>query len=249
MLFRSLGRTGNFDGTEIVDIILEQPVTAKFIARKLFAFFVADKAPADLVEELGNVFRSGKYELKPFLRTLFKSEVFYSATSWRTQIKSPAQLVIGSARLLGVETNTRALAVAMRALGQDLLFPPNVKGWDGGETWINTNSLMMRYNLARYFLTGDLPGNPREMSPGPQRRALHQMLAAAPSNKLDEICPQSIAVDPERVVDVLAARLLQAPVEPKVRVWLSDQARAVMSKERPAVVAHLIMSMPDYQLC
>jgi uncharacterized protein (DUF1800 family) len=244
-----LGRSGNFDGTDIVDIILEQPRTAEFIAAKLFAFFVHENPAPTLVTQLGNALRGEKYELRPFLRMLFRSEIFYSPAAWRTQIKSPAQLVVGTARLLGVETNPRALVVAMRMLGQDLLFPPNVKGWDGGEAWINTNTLLMRYNLARYFLTGELPGNPRQLPMGPQRRALRQMLAAAPTNQLNQIVPSDVAVDPDKVVNILVPRLLQAPLDPKVRTWLIEQARTVPAKERPAIVAHLIMSMPEFQLC
>ncbi|MCX7915913.1 MAG: DUF1800 domain-containing protein [Verrucomicrobiae bacterium] len=244
-----MGRTGNFDGTDIVDIVLEQPQTARFIAAKLFAYFVHDNPAPALVVQLGDALRAMKYEVRPFLRTLFRSEIFYSPAAWRTQIKSPAQLVVGTARLLGVETNPRTLAVAMRMLGQDLLCPPSVKGWEGGEAWINTNTLLMRYNLARYFLTGELPGNPRQMPAGPQRRALRQMLAAAPTNQLNEIVPPEVAVDPDKVVNILVPRLLQAPIEPKVRMWLIEQARTVPAKERAAIVAHLIMSMPDYQLC
>ncbi len=244
-----LGRSGNFDGTDIVDIILEQPRTAEFIAAKLFTFFVHENPAPTLVTQLGNALRGEKYEVLPFLRMLFRSEVFYSPAAWRTQIKSPAQLVVGTARLLGVETNPRALVVAMRTLGQDLLFPPNVKGWDGGEAWINTNTLLMRYNLARYFLTGELPGNPRQLPMGPQRRALRQMLTAAPTNQLNQIVPSDMAVDPDKVVQILAPRLLQAPLDPKVRGWLIEQACTVPAKERPAIVAHLIMSMPEYQLC
>jgi len=229
-----LGETGNFDGTDILAIVLKQPVTARFMAKKLFEFFVHENPAPALVEELAQVFRAGNYELKPFLRTLFRSEVFYSVPAWRTQIKSPVQLVVGTARLLGVQADPRQLARAMRLLGQDLLFPPTVKGWDGGETWINTNSLLMRYNLSRYFLTGQLPGEGR---------------AAAASHDLAAIIPKEIAVEPAKVVNTLVARLLQAPLETKARQWLTDQAITVRYKERAAVVAHLIMSMPDYQLC
>jgi uncharacterized protein (DUF1800 family) len=242
-----LGETGDLDGTDIIAIILKQPVTARFIAKKLFEFFVYENPPPALVEQLAQVLRDGNYELKPFLRTLFRSEVFYSAPAWRTQIKSPAQLVVGTARLLGIQTDPRALAVAMRLLGQDLLAPPTVKGWDGGETWINTNTLLMRYNLSRYFLTGELPG--RGGGAGTPPRGLRQLREAAPQHALGTLIPTEIAVEPAKVVNVLVSRLLQAPLETKARQWLIDQAQSVRFKERPAVVAHLIMSMPDYQLC
>ncbi len=243
-----LGESGDFDGTDIIDVILRQPCTARFMAKKLFEFFVYENPEPPLLDELAARLRTHNYEFKPFLRTLFRSEVFYSPKAYRTQIKSPAQLVVGSVRLLGVSINERALAVAMRALGQDLLFPPNVKGWDGGEAWINTNTLLMRYNLARYLLTGSLPGE-ASMQRGPQQRAMRLLRHAAPKNELGQIVGIDVSSQPEKLVEVLSARLLQAQLDDTARQWLVDQAYRFGTSERATTIAHLIMSMPDYQLC
>lgn len=245
-----LGQTGQFDGTDIVDIVLTQPVTARFISRKLFEFFVYDDPAADVVEELATALRKGQYEVKPFLEQLFQSEIFYSARAFRTQIKSPVQLVIGTCRLLGVQANERALAVAMRGLGQDLLFPPNVKGWEGGEAWINTNTLLLRYNLAGYLLRGKVPdGAVGGNRPGREQRARRLLERGAPIHQLDSIVPAEVRTEPARVVDRLVARLLQTKLDSQARNWLVEQASTVPSKERAEVVAHLIMCMPDFQLC
>src|ERR1043166_3633717 len=131
-----LGRSDNLDGTDVIDIILEQPSTARFMARKLLRYFVCDDPEPAVVEELATMLRAKNYEFEPVVRAILQSEIFYSPKTYRTQIKSPAQLVVGSVRSLGVTMNERAMAVGMRMLGQDLLYPPNVKGWDGGEAWI-----------------------------------------------------------------------------------------------------------------
>jgi uncharacterized protein (DUF1800 family) len=243
-----LNERGNFDGTDIIDIILKQPCTARFMAKKLFEFFVHEEPSATLVEELASALRSHRYEFKPWLRALFVSGVFYSEKAWRTQIKSPAQLVVGSVRMLGTDINERALAVAMRMLGQDLLYPPNVKGWDGGEAWINTNTLLMRYNMAGYLVKGQIPDGGRPSgAPGQRRYRLTRF--GAPKTNLETTYGPDIAADAPRLVEALWARLLQAPIEPAARALLVEHAERVRVSERPAAVAHLIMSMPDYQLC
>jgi uncharacterized protein (DUF1800 family) len=244
-----LGETGRFDGTDVIDIILRKPATAKFIARKLFAFFVYDNPEPSLAEQLGARLRQHKYEIKPFLRELLTSQALYSPAAYRTQIKSPAQLVIGSARLLDVEIDERALAVAMRGLGQDLLFPPNVKGWDGGEAWINTTTLLMRYNLSRYLLTGKLPDRGQPPNNPRDRRALRVLRTAMPHTELNKLVGVDVAADAAKLVDTLTGRMLQAKFDDTARQWLIEQAETTRVSERAALVTHLIMSMPDYQLC
>jgi uncharacterized protein (DUF1800 family) len=244
-----LGRTGNLDGTDIIEIVLQQPCTAQFMAAKLLKFFVSDNPNPAVVEETAALLRANRYEFKPVVRAILASEYFYSPQNYRTQIKSPAQLVVGSARLLRVQINERALAVAMRGLGQDLLYPPNVKGWDGGETWINTTTLLLRYNFAGYLLSGEIPdeGAP-PVAKGPARRFRLDRFGK-PKHEINFLYGADIAADATRLVDALLARLLQAALEPKARQWLIEQAQTTRVSERPTLVAHLIMSMPDYQLC
>lgn len=243
-----LGRTGELDGTDIIDIVLEQPCTARFIAAKLLRYLVSDNPDGNLVEATAALLRSSRYELKPVVRAIVCSETFYSARSYRTQIKSPAQLVIGSARLLRAEINERALAVAMRMLGQDLLYPPNVKGWDGGETWINTTTLLARYNVAGYLLSGEIPGSGTPAAKGGNRRFRLERFSK-PTHQLNTIYPPDIASDAPRLVNALVGRLLQSYLDDKARQWLIAEAETTRVSGRPALIAHLIMSMPEYQLC
>ena len=149
-----LGREGNFGGEEIVDIILEQPATAEFIAAKLYRFFVREEISDSARAALGKTFREAHYEIKPLLKTIFLSRDFYSEPSVATQLKSPVQLFVSTYRKLGVKQAPTAPEFndLTEPLGQSLLYPPNVAGWAGGRTWITPATLLERGNAMRGIL-------------------------------------------------------------------------------------------------
>jgi uncharacterized protein (DUF1800 family) len=149
-----LGTSGHFDGYDLIDVILEQEATARFIGGKLYRFFVREDPGAELENELAVLLRRHEYEIAPFLEQIFLSRDFYSTASSGTQIKSPVHLLISTYRKLGLVEmpTTPDLASMTGGLGQRLFQPPNVKGWDGGRTWINPSTLFQRQNMARYVL-------------------------------------------------------------------------------------------------
>jgi len=153
-----LGRTGNFDGVDILTSILEQKVTAEFIAGKLYRFFVREELSEPLQARLGAILRDNDYEIAPLLRTLFLSHDFYSAPSFGTRIKGPVELVVSTYRKLGVKRlpGIPDLNVVSRELGQILLNPPTVAGWAQGRTWITPGLLLARGNFARDVLFPDI---------------------------------------------------------------------------------------------
>ncbi|MGJ8689384.1 MAG: DUF1800 domain-containing protein [Gammaproteobacteria bacterium] len=153
-----LNRTGNFDGIEIIDIIMEQEVTAEYIAGKLYRFFVRDDLDPSLKIELGNILRENGYEIAPFLETVFLSQDFYSSASIGTQIKSPVQLAVSSYRKMGLHAvpGVPDFNSATGALGQSLFRPPTVAGWAGGRSWITPGLLLERGNFARDVLFPDI---------------------------------------------------------------------------------------------
>ena len=155
-----LGRTGAFDGEDIIDIILETPVTAEFIAGKLYRFLVREEIDAATRHELGDTFRDAGYELRPLLRRMFLSKDFYSSASYAAQFKSPVQLVVSTYRKLGL-TRLPTIPDFSRltaGLGQTLFNPPNVAGWAGGRTWVTPATLLQRGNLFRDVLYPDTDG-------------------------------------------------------------------------------------------
>jgi len=153
-----LGRTGNFDGVGIIDVIMAHESTAHFVTKKLYRYFVATDAPAERIEYLAGILRDNDYELKPLLKAMFVAQDFYAPHAYSSQIKSPVQLVLSTYRKLGVTElpGVPDFHAATEALGQKLLYPPNVAGWEGGRSWITPATLVERGNFAKQVLFPDV---------------------------------------------------------------------------------------------
>jgi hypothetical protein len=153
-----LGHTGNFDGIDVIDLIMEQPITADYIAGKIYRFFVRENLSPQLQAELGSILRDADYEIAALLQTLFTSKDFYSEATVGQQIKSPVQLAISTYRKLGLDTapGVPDFNRATGALSQSLFRPPTVAGWAGGRSWITPGLLLARGNFARDVLFPDI---------------------------------------------------------------------------------------------
>jgi len=153
-----LGKTGRFDGVDVLDIIMQQPATADYIAGKIYRFFVRQELSPELQKQLGAVLRQSHYEIAPLLETIFLSRDFYSPASVGTQIKSPVELAVSTFRKLGLNgaPGVPDFNQATAALGQQLFSPPTVAGWAGGQSWITPGLLLERANFARDILFPDI---------------------------------------------------------------------------------------------
>ena len=153
-----LGRTGNFDGVDVLRIILEQPVTAEYIAAKIYRFFVRDELSADLQRELGAILRDNDYELRPLLSTMFRSRDFYSGASYGAHIKGPVEHVVTLLKHLGADDipGVPDFNRTTTGLGQHLLNPPSVAGWAQGRAWITPALIQERGNVAFDYLFPDI---------------------------------------------------------------------------------------------
>ena len=155
-----LGRTGTFDGEDIIDAILAQPVTAEFVAAKIYRFFVRDEIAGPVKADLGRTYRDSGYQMKPLLKRILLSKDYYSPPAFATQIKSPVHLVVSTYRKmsLGQVPTIPDFGRMTSGLGQSLFDPPNVAGWAGGRTWITPSTLLNRGNLFRGVLFPDVKG-------------------------------------------------------------------------------------------
>jgi uncharacterized protein (DUF1800 family) len=156
---RVLGREGAWNGDDVCRFALEEPACGRFLAGKLLRFFVRPDPPAEAVEELGALLREGGYDVARALERLFASRLFFDPASRRALVKSPAEFLVGAARSLGVAPDAGAVVAALRETGQELLAPPNVKGWPGHRDWINTATWMTRVNAARELTRGLRPAS------------------------------------------------------------------------------------------
>ena len=143
-----LGQTGNFEGDDVLDILLEQKQTARFITQKIYQFFVNDQPDIQKIEWLAERFYKSKYDISGLMEDIFTSDWFYEEKNIGTKIKSPVELLAGIQRMLPMKLeNEEALIVLQRLLGQMLFYPPNVAGWPGGKTWIDSSTLMLRMRI------------------------------------------------------------------------------------------------------
>jgi Protein of unknown function (DUF1800) len=243
-----LGYVGNFNGDDVVEIILRNPACAPFIASELYRYFVSDNVDDSLREALGRAFVQNNYELRPLLRTMLCSNGFYSDDAIGEQIKSPVQLVAGTVRLLGVDMpDERALMAAMTQMGQVPFMPPNVRGWLGGRTWINTSTIFVRYNTGVWLAGGPGPGYVKG------RFAGQRGFRIVSRNNQDEVTFEPVddhAESADELVDIWINRLIQRPIEDHQRQVLVNAVGDGYDNPNAArKLVQLIVSMPEYQLC
>ena len=162
-----LGRTGRFEGVAVIDIILAQPVTAEFVASKIYRFLVREDVSPALRARLGAVLRDHRYAIAPLLQTIFLSRDFYSSASYATRIKSPVELAVSTYKKLGLTEipGVPDFNETTSALGQQLFRPPTVAGWAQGRSWITPGLLIERGNFARSVLFPDINFIPPDRYP------------------------------------------------------------------------------------
>ncbi len=252
------GKRGKFDGDGFVKLILEQPAVSNYITRKLYHFFVHELPPLERAEDskldasirgsmrdLASTFLRSKYEVRPVLKRLFLSEHFYSPAFMNEQIKGPAQVIVGAMRSL--DTPVRDLSIlndALDLMGQNILFPPSVKGWDGGRTWINTSTLYVRQNIMAFLITGK---RPQGYDPSAETERYDPMPLLS---ELKTAEPAAMS-DPVKVVDYLLKLTLgstPARAQEPLLSFLAKNGNQLGSDHVRGLLL-LITAMPEYQLC
>ncbi len=146
-----MGRGGSFDGDDIIEIILEQEVVAKFICEKIYKWFIYEVPDENFVNQMAKIFRDSNYEIKPVMEYLLTSEHFYDVNFRGSQIPNPTTQTLGLIRKLNLhnqEFPNRYLLRFIGYMGMTILYPPDVNGWTGHRAWINSITLPVRKLLA-----------------------------------------------------------------------------------------------------
>ncbi len=253
-----LGKSGNFDGDDIINMLLEQKQTARFITKKIYRYFVNDTVDEAKVEWLSDRFYKNDYDIKKLLEDIYLSDWFYDEKNIGTRIKSPVELLAGIRRLLPMEMqNDQSQLLFQRTLGQILFYPPNVAGWPGGKNWIDSSSLMLRLRIPQIISANEAvdirPKNDDDVSMGQMMDAnMKKMQDAvkggtatiewAAVNKIFEKVPR------ENLLEKISTTLLQTKSQVSNKVldkYLNNESRENYIKS--AVVN--LMSTPEYQLC
>lgn len=243
------GKTGNFDGADIIDFILERRETAGFIAGKIYRFFVNEQPDPEIVQELATRFYDSDYDIGRLMRDIFTSDWFYEARNAGNKIKGPVELIAGLLRAVSIHIEPGlALLPLQKGLGQMLFNPPNVAGWPGGQSWIDNSTLLLRLNLASYFFNNteipfrakaELAEEDTDERPGMVRIQVDwQPLAGLLKKK-----------DPAAAAQTLSDFLLTCPSPVEPAVWEQVAAGAGGDDEVLKRLASAVLSLPEYQLC
>jgi len=236
-----LGKQGEFDGDAIIDIVTAQPECSEFIVGKLWRFFAAEEAPPAQITALAAHFRRSGFSIRSTLREMFLSEAFYAPSVVRTQIKSPVQWMVQTARVLEAPLPPAAATeTALKQMGQVLFEPPNVKGWPGGRAWITSSTYLFRCNLAGYVVSGQ----------GPALPGFRKNFGSV-EIPLDEIAPPDLRADPVALSDALTMRLVNGRLPASDRTKLITFLQSHGDPVADGTVRdflHLVMSTPEYQI-
>lgn len=250
-----LGRTGTLDGNDVIATIVETPQSARFITAKLWHYFAGNPPSPELNQALSQQLADAEGHLKPVLRSMFLSRDFYAPDLIRSQVKSPVQWFVGSLRMLERPVPPPIVCSRLtKNLGQELFAPPNVKGWDGGVSWITTNSLLTRYNQAALLVYGG-PDFVRSLA-REERAAMDQpvlnRLAKPGARSVDiaRILTADERSDKGRLIAALEHRLLQSKLSPDQERALREflDSRGVLDEDAILGAIRLVMATPDYQL-
>ena len=182
-----LGRTGRLDGDDVLDVLLARPETAELIVRKLWREFVSPDADEREVKRIAARFRESRYDIKVALAALLTSDAFYAPENRGALVKSPVDVVVGALHQFGMRPGeTVPFAVAAAAMGQNLFGPPNVKGWPGGDAWINSSTLLARKSfLDRLFRADDTAGRGDALLPAQASASVAMTDALMPAAQPD----------------------------------------------------------------
>lgn len=205
-----LGQTGPFDGHDIINIILAQPVHSRYLCRKLLEYFVYSDPEPELIEGLARVYVLSGYDIAHVVGTILRSNVFHSTRAYRALPKSPVEFTIGLYRYLGIATVPPDTPGWLARMGQEPLAPPSVKGWDGGPAWISTATLLARFNLVNKLVRSAPPKG--AVTPA----------AIYPSLTPDTIVQSAGGFDAAKVLDTIVTGAVQNDITSDVRSALLD---------------------------
>jgi len=245
-----LGRSGNFEGEEVLNILLEEKKTAVYITTKLYRFLVNEIPDATHIQWLSDRFYKNGYEIGPLLEDIFTSDWFYENKHIGTRIKSPIELLAGIRRLLPMQIDdATGQLLLQRGLGQVLFYPPNVAGWPGGKTWIDSSSLMLRMRVPRLLL-GEDEWNIGGKTDDDVQMGMMQRLQNRLEAKVDwmPLLSSFKKVPLEKLPAQLSDLLLQTQRAQTIALLKSYVVAADRDASIRQLTAH-ILSTPEYQLC
>jgi uncharacterized protein (DUF1800 family) len=225
-----LGKTGNWGGDDIVDIIMQHPATGRYITTRLFTEFANFNPEPATIDRLVDVWNKTNHDIKAIVRAILVSDEFYSEQSYRGFVRSPIEFMVGIIRGLELGPDLKARPIVDRTvqgMDQTLFEPPSVAGWPGGASWLSSSTFFARVNFLDQFLMGAARGK----QPPPLIPAL------------------ATAATAEETVERALSIFVDNNVSDASRKSITDYAKTITkAQERAAAVAYLVLASPEYQL-
>ncbi len=255
-----LGKKGNFDGEDILNILLQQKQTAFFITKKIYKYFVNEQVDDTHVQWLAGRFYQSNYDIKGLMKDIFTADWFYDEKNVAQKIKSPVELLVGIRRLLPMQIeNAQIQILFQRVLGQLLFYPPNVAGWPGGRSWIDSSSLMVRLRIPQLITdNSDFSIKPKaddDQQMGmkenlekikPNNKGAFQINAAIDWNKYFTAFNQ---VPKDELYNSIESVVLQTKRGSVNKTAVMGMINNSSREEYIKTTTIALMSTPEYQLC
>jgi uncharacterized protein (DUF1800 family) len=238
------GKSGRYDGDDIIDIIVDQEECARFICQKIYVYFVNESIVDSHINEMVTVFYP-EYDIEQLMRFVFTSDWFYNQDNIGTKIKSPTELLVGIQRIVPVTyDNPTELIKIQRLLGQFLLQPPNVAGWEGGKAWITSNTILLRLKTPSLLLNNGLISvknkddiNDRYSEAYNKRVKRQFFKVSADWNSFDQVYKN-------RSFNELKNQLIQVEIKADTELFIDNLSHTSIRNN-----CIQLMSLPEYQMC
>ncbi len=247
-----LGIKGNFNGQDIINILLERKETAQYVTRKIYKEFVNEDVDEKIVEKLAADFFESGYDISKLMKSIFTSGWFYSEKNVGSHIASPVELLVRYKKLIdiGFKDDKAQLAV-QKVLGQVLFFPPNVAGWPGGKNWVDSSTLTLRMNIP----TRIIQGGGFDIRPKPEFEDAPEDEAALKAKKRSEVYSDWSKlvntfknVKKEELTDAVIAAFVQSPKEAIDKSLIEKYIDHSSDENRIISTIGIVMSLPEFQL-
>lgn len=239
------GKTGNFSGEDIIDIILEEKQCAKYICEKIYSYFVNENLDQAHISQMVNTFYPD-YNIKKLMRFVLTSNWFYDDKNIGTKIKSPIEFIVGIKAIVPFQFKTnKRLLYLQKLLGQVLLDPPNVAGWKGGRNWIDSNTIVLRLKLPSLLLNSAYISKAKEGET--HNVQVQKAMFKKRFGKFYQTNANWIVFDKSfKSVEVesLEEHIISCPLSPEAASYLNTLAK--VSKQEYCIQ---LMSLPEYQMC
>lgn len=246
------GKTGSFSGEDIINIILQQEQTAKFITEKVFRFFVNDVPDKQVINRLAREFYQSDYSIETLMRSIFASRWFYKDEHIGSKIKSPVEFLVGIRRNFQIDFIKRNSALFIqKILGQILMYPPNVAGWSGGRSWIDSSTLMFRLKLPYLiFRVADIDITAKAEGDMNKQGFVNRRMRRLDANIRWHSYMQHFSKlgDKKQTYKALSAFLLQAS-SPKNQQFVDRFTNVTNQEDLIKAMSLGIASLPEYQMC